>query len=112
MAMRNGSWRWPERADEIEQYGEDLRIDPDYLEALNNLAWLLATQTTVEGGDPIRAVAIAERARKLTDSRVATYLDTLAAAYAAAGLFNDAVAMAQKAIQLADSTTQTQLVGK
>ena len=56
--------------------------------------------------------ALAERACKLTDNRVATYLDTLGAAYAAAGRFGDAVGMAQKAIQLADSTAQTQLVTK
>ena len=95
-----------------EHYEEALRIKPDYSQALNNLAWLLATQPSKEGGDPMRAVALAERACKLTDNRLATYLDTLAAAYAAAGRFHDAVATAQTAIPLADSTGQTQLVSK
>jgi spermidine synthase len=57
-------------------------------------------------------VALAERACRLSDDRVAKYLDTLAAAYAAAGRFGDAVDTAQKAIQLADSTAQTQLISK
>jgi len=92
-----------------EHYEEALRIEPNYPRALNNLAWLLATHASADGGDPIRAAALAERVCKLTDNRVATYLDTLAAAYAAAGRFDDAVGTAEKAIQLADSTAQTQL---
>jgi hypothetical protein len=40
---------------------------------------------------------------------VAAYLDTLAAALAAAGRFNDAIAAAQKAIVLAKTAGQSQL---
>ena len=94
------------------QYEEALRINPELADTQNNLAWLLATSGTEEGGDPIRAVALAEQACKLTDNRVAAYLDTLAAAYAAAGRFGDAVATAQTAIPMADSAAQTQLVSK
>ncbi len=100
----------------IEQLEQALRIKPDYLQALNNLAWLLATRPPTESGNAVRAVALAERACKLikrdTDYRAVPCLDTLAAAYAAAGRFDDAVGTAQKAIQLADSTAQTQLVSQ
>jgi Flp pilus assembly protein TadD len=95
----------------IRQYEQALQIRPDYPKVQNNLAWLLATRAPVED-DPVRAVTLAEQACKLTDNRVASYLDTLAAAYAVAGRFDDAMVTAQKAIPLADSSGQTQLVNR
>ena len=87
----------------IAHYEQALRIRPDRPEIQNNLAWLLATLAPAEGGDPIRAVSLAERICQLTNNRMPPYLDTLAAAYASAGRFNDAIATAQKAIDLANS---------
>ena len=89
-----------------------LRSKPDYAEAENNLAWLLATLAPADGGDPVRAVTLAERACELTNNRVAAYLDTLATAYAAAGRFDDAITTAQKAIGLARSAGQTQILSE
>ena len=63
-----------------------------------------------DGGDPVRAVTLAERACKLTNNQVAGYLDTLATAYAAAGRFDDAITTAGKAIDLARSAGQPQVV--
>ena len=96
----------------IRQYEQALRIKPDYVEAQNNLAWLLATLTPAEGGDPVRAVALARQVCEITNNRVTAYLDTLAAAHAAAGRFNDAMTTAQRAIELAGSTGQSELVGE
>ena len=84
-----------------EHYEQALRIKPDYPQALNNLAWYLATRPPAEGGNIVRAVALAERACQLTDNRAAASLDTLAAAYAATSRFDDAVTTAQKAVELA-----------
>ena len=94
----------------IEQYAQALRINPDDPKVQNTLAWLLATHTDV--GDPARAVTLAERACKLTNNQVATCLDTLAAAYATAGRFDDAIASAQTAIELARAHGQTELMSK
>jgi hypothetical protein len=80
--------------------------------AQNNLAWLLGTLTPAEGGDPVRAVTLAQRACELTGNSDANCLDTLAVAYAATGRFNDAVATTQKAIPLARSGGQAELVQK
>ena len=96
----------------VGHYEEALRSKPDYAEAENNLAWLLATLAPADGGDPARAVALAERACKLTNNRVAGCLDTLAVAYAAVGRFNDATAAAQKAIGLARSAGQTRMASE
>ncbi len=94
----------------IGHYEQALRIKPDHPEVQNNLAWLLATLALAEGADPARAVTLAERACQLTKNQMPPYLDTLAAAYAATGRFNDAVATAQKAIELANSAGQPQVV--
>ena len=93
----------------IGYYEQALRIKPDYPEAQNNLAWLLATVEPVVPEDAVKAVTLAERACELTRNQVPAYLDTLAAAYAAAGRFKDAIATAQKGIELAGSAGQPQV---
>jgi tetratricopeptide (TPR) repeat protein len=93
----------------IRRYEEASRIKPEFAAAQSNLAWLLATLPPSEGGDGVRAVALAERACQLTDNRAAVSLDTLAAAYAATGRFDEAVATAQKAMSLARTANQPNL---
>jgi tetratricopeptide (TPR) repeat protein len=77
-------------------YREALNRDEDHPAATNNLAWLLATSRDPTVRDPAEAVAHAERAA-LRDSSDPRTLDTLAAAYAAAGRYDDAVRMAANA---------------
>jgi hypothetical protein len=78
--------------------------------AYNNLAWLLGTLTPAEGGDPVRAVILAQRACELTGNNDANSLDTLAVAYAANGRFNDAIATTEMAITLARFGGQVELL--
>jgi tetratricopeptide (TPR) repeat protein len=91
------------------QLEEALRINPVLIEAQNNLAWVLAILPPAEGGDPARAVALAQRACERSGNRAPGYLDTLAAAYAATGRFDDAIATAEKAIELARADGQAGL---
>jgi Flp pilus assembly protein TadD len=78
-------------------------------EALNNLAWLLATHPDPEVRDGNEAVKLAERACKLTDYKRAVMVGTLAAAYAEAGRFAEAVATAEKARSLAKDANEKEL---
>jgi len=71
---------------------------------MNSLAWLLATHKEDKFRDPKEAIQLAERACELTNYENPGLVDTLAAAYAAAGRFSDAVATAEKAVKLAAST--------
>jgi tetratricopeptide (TPR) repeat protein len=65
--------------------------------ALNNLAWRLAASPAAGLRNGTLAVKLAERACELTQYRVAVMVGTLAAAYAEAGRFDEAVATGQKA---------------
>jgi len=67
---------------------------------LRQLAWLLATAVDLQLRDGDAAVDLAERACRETGHRTPDFLDTLAAAYAEAGRFDDAAQTATKAQQL------------
>ncbi len=85
----------------VEQYREALRLRPDWAGVLNNLAWLLATHPRAEFRNGPEAVPLAERACQLTGGANPAMLATLAAAYAEAGRFADAVSTQQKVCDLA-----------
>ncbi len=77
-----------------------LRLNPDNAGVLGKLAWLLATCNNPKYRDPTRAVELVEHACKLTGYNDPKLLDTLAAAYAASGRFDDAINIAQKALAI------------
>jgi Tfp pilus assembly protein PilF len=93
----------------VQHYREALRIRPDFPEALNNLAWLLATSKEAGARDGAQAVQLAERACELTLYGTPIYISTLAVAYAEAGRFDDAIATAQKVRTLATEADETDL---
>jgi tetratricopeptide (TPR) repeat protein len=94
-------WSEQERADKtIEHYQMALNLSPDETIVLNNLAWILATNQNSNFRDGVRAVQLAEKACALTGYENAVSLDTLAAAYAEAGRFQEALQTAQKAVEL------------
>lgn len=82
-------------------YWKALDIRPAFPEALNNLAWILATcpDKSVRNGN--EAVRLAKQATELSPEP--QFLGTLAAAYAEANRFPEAVATAKRAADLARS---------
>ena len=101
------------RADESRvELNETVRLNPDCFEALNNLAWELATSPRAEIRDGPRAVQLAQHACELTQFRKTIFLGTLAAAQAETGKFDDAIATAQRACDLAAKSGETNLLQK
>jgi tetratricopeptide (TPR) repeat protein len=85
----------------IKHLGRTVELAPNNFSALGDLAWLLATAGEVTAEDADRAVKFARRACELTGYKAPRTLDALAAAYAAAGRFDDAVTTAEQAINTA-----------
>lgn len=93
----------------VTNWNKALKIDPDNVDALNNLAWLRAVYTNSEFYNPELAVRLALRACKKSGDNKPYILDTLAAAYAASGDYNKAVETAEKAIDLCTSSLQEEV---
>jgi tetratricopeptide (TPR) repeat protein len=93
----------------INEYWQALQLDPDFPEALNELAWILATDPDPELRSGTVAVHLAEHACGLTRYQAAAMLTTLGAAYAEADRFSEAIATTQKARDLAAAAGQTDL---
>jgi cytochrome c-type biogenesis protein CcmH/NrfG len=96
----------------ISAYAASLRLEPDSPVVLNNLAWLLATCPDAHVRDGAQAVKYAGRACELTHFGATPIVDTLAAAYAEAGRFDEAVSTAQTACALAEKSGEPALLQK
>ena len=85
----------------IAHFEKAIELNPKYALAQNNLAWLLATAPEASLRDGRRAVELARQASQLSGGNHPEVLDTLAAAYAEAGQFDEAVKTAKRAMNLA-----------
>jgi thiol-disulfide isomerase/thioredoxin len=97
--MRQGQY-----AEALAQYHEALRHTPNDSRLHYSLAWLLATAPDPSVRDGAEAVRWAQQAAQSTGFRQWPALEALAAAYAEAGRFEEAVASAREALTLARTT--------
>jgi Flp pilus assembly protein TadD len=88
----------------VAEYRQLVAARPNQPEALSNLAWLLATSPDSAVRNGTDAVQFAEQACRLTGYQRAPMVGSLAAAYAEAGRFTEAVVATQRAIELAQSS--------
>ena len=85
----------------IEHLRATIRLQPNTPAALNGLAWIRAANSHAAFRNGDEAIQLAQRACELTGYRRPALLVTLAAAYAEAGRFEEAITTAQKARVLA-----------
>jgi tetratricopeptide (TPR) repeat protein len=78
-----------------------LALRPDDVFLLNRAAWIRATARDDDLRNGAQAIDLAKRAVHLTGRREVSSLDTLAAAYAEAGRFDEALAAGTEALMLA-----------
>ena len=94
---KNGEWEEAEKS-----YRKALELDANMIQALNGLAWLLATSPDPSFKKPAEALHLAQRAVAQRESAHPALLDTLAVAQAANGDFDEAVTTSQQALKLLD----------
>jgi tetratricopeptide (TPR) repeat protein len=90
----------------ISHYREAVRINPRLRATSNVLAWMLATCGDDRLRDPGESIRLSEARARETGFRDPAILDTLAAGYAAAGRFEDAIRTAQRAMDLSAQSGQ------
>jgi tetratricopeptide (TPR) repeat protein len=104
---RGGAWSRKGDYDRaIADYTKALEINPRYADAYNQIAWILAICPDETCRNGAKAVKMAQKAVEFNPG--ANTLDTLAAAYAEAGKFGDAIKTQKRVISLLNKEGRTE----
>jgi tetratricopeptide (TPR) repeat protein len=96
----------------VESLRRATAVDPACFEAYNVLAWIWATHPRAELRNGAGAIRMAEALVNAAGTPNPAYFDTLAASYAEAGRFQDAVRSAEIGVRLAEDAGQRLWAGK
>jgi tetratricopeptide (TPR) repeat protein len=88
------------------EFSAALALNADMVQALAGLAWIRATAPDPALRNPAEALRLARRAGDITRHQDVTAIDALAAAYAAAGEFDEAVRVARSGLSIATAAGQ------
>jgi tetratricopeptide (TPR) repeat protein len=97
--------KWPQV---VEHLHAARQLDPDDPQAMERLAWLLATCPVDDLRDGAQALALAERANHITGKQQVRFLNTLAAALAESGHFGRARETIARAIAILEKAGRKQ----
>jgi spermidine synthase len=101
------------RPDEaLAEFREAMRLDPEAAAPMAFAALLLATHPNPASRNSTDAIRLAGRAAELTAWKDRGILEILAASYAAAGRFDEAVTAERKALDLVSATAEPQMVAE
>ena len=88
--------------DALDHFEEAMKLRPEWLAPLYGAARILATCPEADTRDPEASIELALKGVRITRSRNPAFLDILAAGYAAAGRFEEAVATAEEALRVGE----------
>ncbi len=100
-ALNNRGFAWVKKGNlkqALDDFSRAIEIKPVLLDAYNSKAWILATSSQEAFRDGAQALELAQKAVQINAG--VDSLDTLAAAYAANGQFDEAVATQKRVVQL------------
>jgi tetratricopeptide (TPR) repeat protein len=114
-AYNNRGSAWGNKKDydhAIADYNEAIRLDPKDASPYNGRAWLWATASDAKFRDGKKAVESATKACELSEWKERNHLGTLAACYAEAGDFDEAVKWEEAAIKLTPESEAEEMKGR
>lgn len=99
-------WKSGRAREALDMVRRASEIDPGNPEVLNQRAWMLAVAPDSADRNPGEAIRLVTEAGRAIGREHPPYLDTLAAAYAAAGRYEDAAQTAQRALELGAAASE------